>query len=85
MVSKIKVRVKFFAYARELVGEKAIVMEVNEGISVEELIDIVTDDHPDLEDIREQLIIAVNKTTVSPYRILADGDEVALLPPVAGG
>ncbi len=85
MDSKIKVNVKFFAYARELVGEKNIVVEVERGISIKEFIDTIIYDYPDLENIREQLIIAVNKTTVRPDKIVKDGDEVALLPPVAGG
>ena len=31
------------------------------------------------------MLLAVNEAIVSPERVLNDGDEVALLPPVSGG
>ena len=85
MSSKITVDIKLFAYARELVGEKNISIDVEEGITIEGLMDRIIDEHPSLENIRDNLIIAVNKTTVQQDKVLKDGDEVALLPPVAGG
>ena len=85
MSSKITVDIKLFAYARELVGEKHISIDVEEGITIEGLMDRIIDEHPSLESIKENLIIAVNKTTVRPDKVLKDGDEIALLPPVAGG
>jgi molybdopterin synthase catalytic subunit len=41
--------------------------------------------HPALAPFRESLLLARNRRHAQPAEPLADGDEVALMPPVSGG
>ena len=85
MSSKIRLIVKFFASAREAVGQKKVEIEVDKNMTVENLLDHLMDKYTELNNLKKQLIIAVNKDTVPKNTILKDGDEVAVLPPVSGG
>jgi molybdopterin synthase catalytic subunit len=74
----VSVHVKLFAGLRERAGwsEREV-----------DLVDRVADVWPalDLGDEPEGLLYAVNKEYAERDRPLADGDEVALIPPVSGG
>lgn len=85
MSSEIRLNVKFFASARDAVGQKNVEIEVDKNMTVEKLLDHLMEKYGGLADLKKQLIIAVNKDTVPKNRRLEDGDEVAVLPPVSGG
>ncbi len=85
MSSKIELVLKFFASTRESVGKKKLKKEFKEGITVGEVFETLADEYPGLEDHRDKLILAVNKTRAEEGRTLEDGDEIAFLPPVSGG
>lgn len=78
-----KVTVRCFASVRELLGEDTFEVEVPGGVTVEGLKDILADRAPDLA--RLALAFAVNRDYAAPDRELADGDEVAFIPPISGG
>jgi molybdopterin synthase catalytic subunit len=75
-----KVAVRLFAGLRELAGTRATEIELPEGA-------IAGDVWPALELGPEPpgLLLAVNKSYAARDTALADGDEVALIPPVSGG
>lgn len=79
------VRVKLFASAREAVGKKELTVELDGEKTGAELVDELTERYPGLKDIRQQLIIALNKSTGNQDEVLKDGDEISILPPVSGG
>jgi len=85
MDSEIKVRVKFFASAREIVGHREVEMRIKKGTKANDLLEILIKRYPDLNDLKDQLILAVNKQTGKADKNLKDGDEIAVLPPVTGG
>ncbi len=85
MTKDISIKIKFFAYARELVGRKDITVEMNSGSTVKDLMEHVLTKYPSLKEISNHIIIAVNKNTCTSDRRLKDGDQVAILPPVSGG
>ncbi|MEF8875046.1 MAG: molybdopterin converting factor subunit 1 [Candidatus Thermoplasmatota archaeon] len=85
MSGDIEILVKFFAMVRQTVGKKDMTMEIKKGTKVEELVDELIEDYPDLEEIRDILIVSVNKSRADDDRILEEGDEVAIMPPVTGG
>jgi molybdopterin synthase catalytic subunit/molybdopterin converting factor small subunit len=75
-----RVSVRLFAALRERAGLRERVLEVAEGA-------VVADIWPAL-DLGEEpggLVFAVNKEYAGRETPLADGDEVALIPPVSGG
>ena len=78
------VRVRLFASAREAAGVGHILVELPDGATVGEAIDRITKLHPLVGEIR-QLVIARNRDYVALNERLADGDEIALIPPVSGG
>jgi MoaE-MoaD fusion protein len=80
-----RVRVLLFAGLREAVGQKQIFLELPEDASLAELMAALGDEHPPVAAYRGRLVISVNAERAPLDRVLRDGDEVALLPPVSGG
>ena len=82
------VTVRFFASLREAVGEDDIAIELAEGNRITDLLaNIRQRVSPEAwaEIAAENVKIAVNQALVTGEADLADGDEVAFLPPVTGG
>lgn len=80
-----EILLKFFASARESVGQKTMRLEVEEGKNAKDVFERLTHQYPALGSIKKQVIIAVNKNTGEVEKELVDGDEIAFLPPVSGG
>lgn len=80
-----KVRVLYFALLREKIGRSEDVREVESGTTVGELWGRLCAEYPALEPMRESVSLAVNREYVERSRVLKEGDEVALVPPVSGG
>lgn len=82
----IRVKVLFFAKARELAGckESNIVLPV--VLSATDLKDRLVEDY-NLESIKEVVILAVNEEFVEPQAEvkLGEKDEIAVIPPLSGG
>jgi len=56
-----------------------------DGATVTELWNALCRERPDLEPLSASVTFAVNREYVERTHRLADGDEVALIPPVSGG
>jgi len=82
---QMRIRLKLFATFREVVGERDIVMEVEAGSTVEDVVDKLLGAHPKLKRLKDSMIYSVNKEYADPNKGLGDGDEVGILPPVTGG
>lgn len=80
-----RVRVKFFAYTREITGRKEMEMEVNEAARLGDILDILVERFPALKSYREEIKMAINHEYAPLETAVRDGDEVAILPPVSGG
>jgi molybdopterin converting factor small subunit len=79
----IEIRVCLFAGARELVGAGVLAQSLPDGATVQDAVDMLFAAQPDLRALR--LRFAVNAAYASPDTMLADGDEMACIPPVGGG
>ena len=77
-----RVRLRFFAALREQLGSTAE-RTVPAGTTAGALWQALVDEHPALRPIRVRF--AVKERYVEPSQRLADGDEVAVFPPVSGG
>lgn len=74
-----------FGALAERAGRDGGTLELRDGVTASELLDEVARLHPDAAGIVHRIQVAVNLELVpAEHRIEAD-DEVALLPPVAGG
>ena len=84
-----QVTVKFFGSIREATGAKELGVTVAPGARISALRELLAGEHPAFAEADEQLgdrlRVSVNMEIVREDAALADGDEVAFLPPVAGG
>ena len=81
----ISVRVRLFAIQRELAGTREVPLELADGADVEAAWSALVARHPVLAPGRDSLRFARNGDYADPTTALADGDEVAMIPPVSGG
>jgi len=84
-LSRVRVAVKLFGAVREAVGEKELSVALPEGASVGDLVALLARDHAVIGQFGGRLATSVNLDLAARETVLHDGDEVALLPPVAGG
>lgn len=80
-----KVRIRLFAIQRELAGTREVHLELPNDADVEVAWNALVARHPVLAPGRASLRFARNGDYAEPTTKLADGDEVAMIPPVSGG
>ena len=80
-----KVKILFFGQLRDYVGRSEDAMELAEGSSVETLWNRYASEYPKLRAMASSIAMARNQQFVTAAEPLADGDEVAFMPPVSGG
>ena len=78
-------KVRYFAVFREKLGRDSDVLELAAGARVRDAIDALAARHDAIARLRGRFRAAVNQDFTDDDRALADGDELALIPPVAGG
>jgi len=81
----VRITILFFAGVREAVGCSEASLEVPDRTRVADLVGLVCSAFPAVEPHRRTLRVAINEDYAAPERPVADGDEVALIPPVCGG
>lgn len=79
------VTVLFFAAHRELAGTEQAVVSLPERATVEALLEALRGRGDGLAMLPGQVAVAVNRRYADSDVVLSQGDEVALIPPVAGG
>jgi molybdopterin synthase sulfur carrier subunit len=79
------VRMLAFAGARDVLGAGEVELALPASCSADELLALVCARYPALAPYRASHRVAVNGRYATPLDRVADGDEVALIPPVAGG
>ncbi|MCA9524528.1 MAG: molybdopterin converting factor subunit 1 [Myxococcales bacterium] len=79
------VHVRYFAICRERTGLTDESVAIAEGATVRSLIGALLARHPALEGLPRICRFAVNEEFRPLETVLADGDTVAMIPPVAGG
>ena len=80
-----RVRLLLFASYRDLAGRDELVLDLPHDANADDAVRALRARGGPLTRIPERPVIAVNQTYAHLDTRLADGDEVALLPPVAGG
>jgi molybdopterin synthase catalytic subunit len=81
----VRVEILYFAVLRERVGKDRESLELPDGADVGAARSAIAARHPAVAALMPRVQTAVNRTIAKDATVLADGDEVALLPPVAGG
>lgn len=80
-----RLRVLMFASLRDIAGARQLEIELPPASTTDDLSRVLGEMHPALAERLTRVRVAVNDTLVDRTRVLADGDEVAYLPPVSGG
>jgi len=80
-----RVRVLFFGLLREITGTSQEEIDLPGAPSADDLFDRYANRFPKLNGHKSSIVLARNREFVAPATPLADGDEVAFLPPVSGG
>ena len=80
-----RVTVKLFARLRDVAGTSELVREVEAGASVRTVWRGLAEQFPEFASYERSISSAVNADYARMDHVLAEGDEVAFLPPVSGG
>jgi MoaE-MoaD fusion protein len=81
----IRVHIRLFAMQRELAGTRGLDVEVPPGATIEDVWAALVELFPVLTPGRPAVRFARNGAYSPPDTALAEGDEVAMIPPVSGG
>jgi molybdopterin synthase catalytic subunit len=81
----VRISVLYFAVFREKLARDSELLELADGARVADAVAALADQHPAIASLRGRFRVAVNQEFADDDLALRDGDELALIPPVAGG
>jgi MoaE-MoaD fusion protein len=80
-----RARVLFFGLLKDVVGTSAEESEFPEGTDLRAVFDRYATRHPRLRELSRSIVVARNQEFAELTDKVAEGDEIAFLPPVSGG
>ena len=80
-----RISVLYFAVFRERLGRDEETLELAAGATVADALAALASTHAPIAQLAGKYRVAVNQDFVEPAHVLAEGDELVLIPPVAGG
>ena len=80
-----RVKLLYFAVLRDIMGEEEAVVTLPEGARAESVWAMLRERHPALARYERPPMLAINEDYAPADSELKDGDELAFIPPVAGG
>jgi molybdopterin converting factor subunit 1 len=80
-----RIRLLLFATYRDLAGTPEVEFDVPTGATAADVIDLLRRSGNGASRLPARPVVAINEEYATLETGLQDGDEVALLPPVAGG
>lgn len=80
-----KVHVQFFSRLRDLNGKAEMDLEVPDGTTAAELLEIIYANTPALRDWDKSILVAAGLEFVQRDYALKAGDQISIMPPVQGG
>jgi molybdopterin converting factor subunit 1 len=81
----VQVKLLFFASIKDIVGARQIELDVPAGATVGDLLTHLESKYPRIRDYRPVVLTSVNEDYADQKTRVAEGDEVAIFPPVSGG
>jgi molybdopterin converting factor small subunit len=81
------VTVKFFAVLRKLTGREDLLIPIRQPVTLKEIFDQIEIEIPQIRTIMKEgrALVAINQEMATEESMVRDGDEIAMLPPFAGG
>ena len=80
-----RVTVLFFGQLKDAIGQSSLATDLPDGARMETLFARFASEYPKLREMAGSIAMARNQEFVALDEPLADGDEVAFMPPVSGG
>ena len=80
-----QITVKLFALMREKAGTDTVALEVPDGANLMQAVAVLVRHYPALAPYMSNTRFSLQMDFVDPATMLAQGDELALIPPVSGG
>ena len=80
-----QVKVRYLGMLREMAGRDGEAVEIADGAALGDLYAALQQTFPQLLQFRHAVALAVNYEYSGLEKVLREGDEVALIPPVSGG
>ena len=81
----VRIRTLFFASYRDLLGVSELGIELPEGATVGDAVQAVRERGGAFSALPESPAVALNQAYAGASADLSEGDELAFIPPVAGG
>jgi MoaE-MoaD fusion protein len=81
----VRVRVLFFGALKEITGRSEDQLELDPGACLGTVFEHYAAIFPELREMERSIALARNQCFAGASERIADGDEIALLPPVSGG
>jgi len=79
-----KIDILAFGIAKDIINGSSVSVEIEEGMTVGNLKEILCEQYPDFVRLRS-LAIAVNAEYREDNFLLKEKDEIVIIPPVSGG
>jgi MoaE-MoaD fusion protein len=80
-----RARILFFGMLREIAGTASEAAEFPEGTDLAGVFQAYAARFPRLQELARSIVVARNQEFADPGTKIAEGDEIAFLPPVSGG
>ena len=84
-MTSMKVRLLFFAVLRDIAGTGQSDLALETGTTARQVWQSLRAQYAQLAAYTQPPMIAINESYAAPDTVLRDGDELAFIPPVAGG
>ena len=80
-----RIKVLYFSSVKDKVGIPSEEFELTGNSTISDLIKLISEKYPQIEDSLKNSMFAVNEEYASTDQELKEGDTVAIIPPVSGG
>ncbi len=80
------IRILLFAGLAEAAGLQQVTLDTGvESLTIKDIQSLLAERYPNLGDLLEKSMAAVNQEYAAPDKQVTSADEVAFIPPVSGG
>lgn len=80
-----KVKAQFFAQLRDIIGNREVDVDLEDGATVSNLLAMLYETFPALQGHDKSILTGIGVDFVNRDHPLRDGDTIAVMPPVQGG
>ena len=80
-----RITVECYGASQRWCGAELVNLDLSEAVTVGDALLRLAERYPELAARRETLAVAIGDEIVPPSHALAEGERIALIPPVSGG